>query len=285
MASSMTGYGRGEAGVSDLAVLVELKSVNNRFRDVSLRLPREYLPLEPRILEALKVAFQRGRIEVYLRRTHTAGSTAVQIDSALFRAYQQAIRDLQVGEVPLAWVLSQPGVVATGDADVDVLAEWPVVEAALSSAIADLTQMRDAEGAALAADVRVCLDGIDVCVARIDAVVADLTERTREKLEARLRRLIGDRVDSSRLLQEAALVAERADVQEELVRLRSHLVQARDALDATEPVGRRLDFLLQEMGREVNTLGSKAIDHPVSEDVVSMKSLIERLREQAANLE
>lgn len=286
MASSMTGYGRGEAESADLAVLVELKSVNNRFRDAVLRLPREYLALEPRVLEAVKGAFQRGRIELYLRRTAALGVTAVRADAGLYRAYRSAVVELTgADDVPLAWVLAQPGVIQTGEADVDVLAEWPIVETALAAAIADLAAMRAAEGAQLVVDLRSCLDDLVRNLDVVEAVVETLPDRTREKLDARLRKLLGDRADPMRILQEAALLAEKADIREEIVRLRSHLIVAGEALDATEPVGRRLDFLLQEMGREINTIGSKSADAPVSEAVVAMKTALERMREQAANLE
>ena len=292
MLRSMTGYGRGEASNGAVTVVVELKSVNNRFRDLQVRCPREYMPLEPRLNNVLKDPFTRGRIDAFIRRSVAGPGQVVQADKKLADEYMRAINELgesMVGmvhrETPLVFIMSQPGVLTVTDAPVDVMVEWDVVETAVQAAVADLIQMREAEGVALQKALKTHLDLLLGCVAEVEAVSTGINDRIRQRLEARIRRMIGDRYEASRIVQEAALLADKADISEELTRLRSHCDQFAEALDAAEAVGRRLDFLLQELHREVNTVGSKAAEHPISHRVVEMKSVLERMREQSANVE
>jgi uncharacterized protein (TIGR00255 family) len=292
MLNSMTGYGRGEASSSSVTIVVELKSVNNRFRDLQLRSPREYMPLEPRINNLLKDPFTRGRIDAYIRRSPHASATRVTTDVLLAREYIRACNELAeatIGfvqkEIPFTFILGQPGVLTVTEAIVDVLAEWDVVEAALLAAVDDLMSMRRAEGEATARDLLGQLAELRQQVADIEASSEGINDRLRQRLEARVRRMIGDRFDPLRIAQEVALLVDKADVTEEISRLRSHCDQFEEAIGATEPVGRRLDFLLQEMNREVNTIGSKAAEHPISQRVVDMKTTLERMREQSANVE
>lgn len=291
MIHSMTGYGRGEASNADVTVVVELKSVNNRFRDLQLRAPREYMVLEPRMNAMLKEPFQRGRIDAFVRRSSRASATRVQANLPLAQEYARVLKacaeslDGVDPLVPFAFIMQQPGVLTVAEADVDVMGEWTVVETALQVAIDDLISMRAKEGEALQADLTKNLDGLRQLVGEVEAVTVGINERLRHKLEARIRRMIGDRFDPSRMEQEAALLVDKADVGEEIARLRSHCDQFADALLASEPVGRRLDFLVQEMNREVNTIGSKAAEHEISSRVVDLKSTLERMREQAANVE
>jgi len=276
-------------------VVVELKSVNNRFRDLQLRCPREYMMLEPRMHKLLKEPFQRGRIDAFVRRAARTGATRVQADHALAREYARVLTEaadaLDDGSsgvsttVPLSFIFQQPGVLSTVEAEVDVLTEWGVVEAALKAAIDDLAEMRRVEGAALRTDLLTYLDQVRQAVGEIEAVTVGINERLREKLDARIRRMVGDRFDPFRIEQEVALLVDKSDVGEEVARMRSHCSQFQQALDSDEPTGRRMDFLLQEMNREVNTIGSKAAEHEISSRVVDLKSTLERMREQAANVE
>jgi uncharacterized protein (TIGR00255 family) len=292
MLQSMTGYGRGEAHAGGVTVVVELRSVNNRFRDVQLRCPREYLALEPRIQSVLKNPFTRGRIDAFVRRHMGGSNSRVVADRRLADEYATVINDLceeMVGfmgrEVPVTFILSQPGVLQIVEGEVDVMGEWEVVETALNAAVNDLLEMRKKEGKALYRDLLGYLSEVRTVVAEIEAASVGINERLMKKLEARLNRLLTDRLDESRMMQEAAVLADKADVAEEITRLRSHCQQFGEALDDDEPVGRRLDFLLQEMNREVNTIGSKAAEHPISHRVVQLKSVLERMREQSANVE
>jgi uncharacterized protein (TIGR00255 family) len=292
MLRSMTGYGRGEATSGDVTVVVELRSVNNRFRDVQLRCPREYLALEPRINNILKDPFTRGRIDAFIRRQALGSGTSVVADTRLANEYAAVINELVEGmvgfmgrEVPVTFILGQPGVLAIVEHEVDVMGEWEVVETALKAAVDDLLEMREKEGKALYRDLLGYLAEVRQVVAEVEAASAGINERLMKRLEARMRRLVGERLEDSRLIQEAAVQADKADVAEELTRLRSHCDQFGEALEGEDAVGRRLDFLLQEMNREVNTIGSKAAEHPVSHKVVQLKSVLERMREQSANVE
>ena len=292
MLHSMTGYGRGEASNSLVTVVVELKSVNNRFRDLQLRCPREYMPLEPRINNLLKDPFTRGRIDAYVRRQPLHASAHVATDLALAHEYIRACNELAqdslgfvVKEIPFSFVLTQPGVLTVTETQVDVLAEAGVVEAAVNAAVDDLRTMRRAEGEAIGRDLAIQVAELRQQVSDVDEASEGVNERLRAKLEARIRRMIGDRFEPQRIAQEVALLVDKGDVTEEVVRLRSHCEQFEEALVSGEPVGRRLDFLLQEMNREVNTIGSKAAEHPISQRVVDMKTTLERMREQSANVE
>jgi uncharacterized protein (TIGR00255 family) len=174
----MTGYGRGEAASGDITVLVELRSVNNRFRDLQIRSPREYMALEPRINNLLKIPFNRGRIEAFIRRSFIAGQKVVIAEPQLAQQYAMAIDSIREDSslfgnqaVPWTFILGQPGVLTVTEADVDLTREWPIVETAVESAVADLMTMREAEGAALQADLEEHLRGFRACLAEVDAVV------------------------------------------------------------------------------------------------------------------
>lgn len=292
MLTSMTGFGRGEASNAEVTVSVELKSVNNRFRDIQLRVPREYMPLEARINRALKEPFSRGRIDAFVRRSSNRGTTRVLADVALALEYGRVINEIaneMVGhvtrEVPFTFILSQPGVLQVTEAEVDVMTEWSVVETALQAAIEDLSAMRKQEGRSLHEDLSGNLEDVRTAVGQVEAVSVGINERLQERMESRIKRMVTERFDAYRITQEVAILADKADVSEELTRLRSHCDQFAAAMAEDGAVGRRLDFLLQEMNREVNTIGSKAVDLPIHRKVVDMKTILERMREQSANVE
>ena len=289
---SMTGYGRGEASNSVVTVVVELKSVNNRFRDVQVRAPREYMALEPRIQSLLQEPFNRGRIDAYVRRSAAGSENRVVANADLANEYMRVINEVAeegVGfvmrDIPFTFILSQPGVLQVVEAEVDVMSEWDVVGTAMQSAIQDLLEMRKKEGSALKADLERYLAEINTLVGEVNASVDGVNERLRERMSTRIQRLLGERLEEGRLMQEAAVLADKSDVSEEISRLKSHCEQFADSLALDQPVGRRLEFLLQEMNREVNTIGSKSAEHPVSKRVVDMKTVLERMREQAANVQ
>ena len=287
----MTGYGRGHAADGDLAVTVEVRSVNNRFKDVQTRLPREHAALEPGITGAVKKRFARGRFDIYVRRAASSGGASVRVDVAAasrLRAELSALAGELGEEAPaldLLALAALPGVLVPFEPTVDADGEWPLVELALGAALEQLEAMRRKEGAALHDDLVGHVDVLAGVVAKIGLEARSLPDRVKERLDERLSRLAGDRVDPWRLAQEVAVLADKADISEELARLKSHVAQFRKAVASDEAVGRRLDFLIQEMNREVNTIGSKAADSAVSALVVDCKSVIERMREQVANVE
>lgn len=283
----MTGFGRGEAVAGAVLLCVELRSVNSRFREVKARLPRELAALEAEACGLVGESFARGRFDLHVRRSVEGSGRRVVLDEELAHRYRELARGLG-GEVSAERLLALPGVVHVVESEVDLEVERGLLREAVAQACLGLAGMRVAEGAALRADLLAGLDAIAGRLVEVREVASRAPERLQERLSERLRRLVREvPVDSWRLAQEVALLADRADVAEELARLDSHLAQFRAALGAGGPagVGRKLDFLLQEMNREVNTLGSKAVDVELGGAVVDMKTLLERLREQVANVE
>jgi uncharacterized protein (TIGR00255 family) len=288
---SMTGFGRGEASNGSITVVVEMKSVNNRYRDVQIRTPRVYSVVEARIQKSLKDRFARGRIDVYVRREVIGTDQTVRADPALAEHYllaaQEVSRRLARNEdtIPTSWILEQPGVLVIAERETDPLSEWDLVSTALMAAADELERMRAQEGSALYTDLSANLNRVIELRAEVASHAEGIVNRLHARIEERITRILSDRIDPARLAQEAALLADKADVSEELTRISSHAAQFAEALENTEPIGRKLDFLLQELNREINTIGSKAAETPVANRVVDMKSVLERMREQAANVE
>lgn len=290
----MTGFGAGRAQVEGEELSVELRSVNHKFLEVKARLPREVSPLESGLLKQLKDRLARGAVDLVVRRV-SAGATAQvpQVDVELAREHGRALRELAdalgLAATPaelLRHVASQPGVLRMEERHVDVAALERAVGEALELAIEALLQMRATEGSALRADLEARLLRVATWVDELSALAPQAVEEHHQRLIQRVADLTkGTQVDPQRLAQEVALFAERTDVAEELTRLASHLEQLRTLLDAPEPAGRRMDFLVQEMHREVNTTGSKSQHPGISNLVVAMKAELERIREQVQNVE
>lgn len=284
----MTGYGRGVAEHGGRRATVDIRAVNHRFLDLKLRGLSIPPALEEQVAVRVRAAIDRGAIAVSVHVAGPVAQGAYRIDPAAARRAHDALAELagQLGIAPpdLALVLAQPGVVVSGDDDAGE-AEPPVI-AALEAALAQLERMRSAEGVALAAELRARLDELTAMRAAIAVLAAAQPAQLAKRLVDRARRLLEDiELDPSRLAQEVALLADRADVTEELVRLASHVDQARALLDAPGAVGRRLDFLVQEMGRELNTIGSKSAAAEISATVVDAKAVLEKVREQVQNVE
>jgi uncharacterized protein (TIGR00255 family) len=282
---SMTGCGRGVAEQVRVRATVDIRAVNHRFLDLKLRGG----PLSPALEEAIgarvRAAVERGSVTVSVHLVRTAGAPRINFQAAGVAHVQLAelARTLGMPGPDLALVLAQPGVVAVADEDHEA-PEAPVL-AATEAALAQLTAMREAEGQALAKELAQRLAELDGLRGRIAEHARTVPEQIQHKLRARLAKLVDDGVDAQRLAQEVALLADRADVTEELVRLASHLEQARALVTANEPAGRRLDFLVQELGRELNTIGSKSASAEISALVVEGKAVLEKVREQVQNVE
>ena len=297
MVRSMTGFGRAELRGDTLVVTVEARSVNHRHLDVALRLPRALAPLELEARRAIAARLERGRVDVSVQVAAGAEQASQRIvtDAVLAREYAARARalaaelgDLGVtGGITLEWLLHRPGVVKVEEPEpTDVLVPWPVLEEALGRALDDLIERRTAEGERLAQDLRGLHAElaviVDTMARRAPVGAARREERLRERLRAMLE---GAAVDEARILTEAAVWADKADIAEELTRLRAHLAELGLALDKGGPVGRALDFLLQELGREVNTVASKADDLELSQAALAGKGVLEKMREQVQNLE
>jgi uncharacterized protein (TIGR00255 family) len=283
----MTGFGRAESP----RFTVEVQSVNHRFLEARCRLPRRWSGLEPRIQQAVQQRFARGHFEVKLEPRGEEVSRSLRVDVALARQYVEALRTLQrelrlPGEVGLELVAGQRDLVAVEEAEENLEEIWAALEPVLVEALRALGAMRAREGQALTGVLERHLLEVADGLARVRGRVPEVVRGQRDRLRERVRDLLDGRLpDPERLEQEVALLAERADVAEECDRLESHLAQFRHALAEAGPQGRRLDFLLQEMNREVNTIGSKAADAVIAQDVVGLKTTVERLREQVQNVE
>lgn len=289
---SMTGYGKAEAKLHNLNLSIEVKSVNHRFCDVHVRLPKLLSPFEEAIKQLVQKRINRGRVEVSI---HLSGeeylSPQVMVNWALADAYHQSLLDLKQryglsGEITLQDLLQYPDLITLHE-DTSVESYQEPLLVAVNQAMDQLVQMRCTEGAALAKDLAQRLKRVKVAVEQVERLAPQVRKHYQERLERRLQEFLASRVelDEERLLTEVALFAEKADVSEECVRLKSHCSQFNRLLSSMEPVGRKLDFLIQEMNREVNTIGSKAHSVKISELVIELKSELEKIREQIQNIE
>ncbi|MBL0388819.1 YicC family protein [Tumebacillus sp. ITR2] len=292
MIKSMTGYGRAEVLQDGYRILVEIKAVNHRYAEVVVRLPREYLQFEDGMKKAVSERISRGRLDVFLtvERTGPLGR-AVTVDLELAmqlkRAADELAAHLGLSEtLQLEQILKQPGVLSVAEAVENPEELGNLLLACTAQAADNLVEMREREGQRLYHDFVARLEKLRGFTSRIEERSPVVVAEYRERLEKRLRDLLdGQGVEEGRLLTEVAVFADRASIAEELVRLTSHFEQFLHIAEAPEPVGRKLDFLVQEMNREVNTIGSKANDLGIAQLVVEAKSLLEQIREQVQNIE
>jgi uncharacterized protein (TIGR00255 family) len=294
MIRSMTGYGRAEVSGPRLSAAVECRSVNHRHLDIALKLPRALAIYEPDARRLVQAAVQRGRVDVSATLTPVGGglSTTLSVNTTQAREYAAAARALAdelrlTATLRIEWLLAQPGVL-TRDAEPTVAPEegWTLVAQALEAALADLVARREAEGKALAQELGALHETLEAEVALVAARVPVAQTRRVTRLRERVQALLGEiPVDQGRLATEVAALAERADITEELARLRVHLGELRARIDEGGQVGRPLDFLIQEINREVNTVGSKADDLEISQAVIAAKATLEKVREQVQNIE
>ena len=291
---SMTGYGRGGCARNGFKITVELSAVNRRQSEISLNLPRELEMLEAPIRDAINAKIARGRVVARVSVHAGAGklSARMHLNLPLARAYATELNRLArqlklTGEVTLDQLVRAPGVLQTDEELVEAEKIWPVIEQALKPALTALVKMREREGAHLARDLAARIALMRKAVGKIQKQAPQTVENYRQQLLGRIQSAGIENLapDDERLLKEIVLFADRSDISEELTRLQSHFQQFEDCRKSKEPVGRTLDFLAQEMNREVNTIGSKANDAVVSREVVTLKAELEKFREQAQNVE
>lgn len=292
--NSMTGYGRGDCSQDGFKITVELSSVNRKQTEVSVNLPREMEMLEAQIRDVIHRHVARGRIvaRVSLHVGASKWSARMHLNLPLAKAYARELNNLAKqlklpGPVTLDQLVRAPGVFQTDEQIVEEEDFWPAVEKALKKALAAMTKMRQREGEHLAHDLATRIDIMRKSAARVQKHAPNVAERYRQQLLTRIKSagLQAPAADDERLLKEVVYFADRSDISEELTRLQSHFQQFDDCLRSKEPVGRMLDFLAQEMNREVNTIGSKANDRLISREVVTLKAELEKFREQAQNVE
>lgn len=289
---SMTGYGRGETDYNGTKFSVELNSVNRKQSDIVINLPRDLAALEPQIRQTINENISRGRTNVVVSyHNGSAGTRKLALDTELARSYHDAMRALQKtldapGEITIGAILQAPGVMRAPEEAVDSSAVWPAIERALRAALTDLIKMREREGKHLAKDLIRRLKAMRKQIKEIRGLHPDVVRKYRAALLERIHKAgLPISSDDERLTKEITFFADRADVSEELTRVESHLAQFAHHLRRHEPVGRTLEFITQEIFRELNTLGAKANDAAISQRVVVCKAELEKIREQIQNLE
>lgn len=293
MIASMTGFGRGTADVQGTTATVELRSVNNRFCDVSIRMPRSLAAYESDLQNRVKEAFARGRITVQIQVEQAPDEALpLSVNAPVARGYARLLNALRQeagidAPLTLDHLLKYTDIFKQTEAtpEQDETA-WAAIQQAFEDAAEKMQAMRLREGKALAADLHERIGNIAARLDEVEAYAPERVVQARTRLHERLAELFEDeRIDAERLEYEIALLADKLDVTEETVRLRAHLPAFRDALQQTEPVGRRLNFLSQEINREINTIGSKANDATIGHLVVGMKEELEKIREQVENIQ
>jgi len=289
---SMTGFGRAEAESGGRKVTVEVKAVNHRFLDISVRMPHALSFTEEHIRKTIKETLSRGRVDVFLNySTAESDDKRAHANVALIRSYVQAARKAaaEIGledDLALSHVVRLPDAILIEETPEDESGQSMLVAQALGRALEALTDMRVREGAALRQNMLECLEALEKSMRAIDAARESVPRDYAEKLRQRISELLGDcDVDEARLNTEIAYIADKADITEELVRLDTHIAQFRRALAGDEAVGRKLDFMVQEMNREFNTIGSKSQDMAITNAVIEGKSILEKIREQVQNIE
>lgn len=292
MIKSMTGYGRGSFEQSGRSFNVEIKSVNNRYLDIFIRLPRGINTLEDRIRKYVATKVYRGKIDVYINQEKFGeDDVAVNVDENIAAAYYNALKTLKERfglneEITLSQLTNYPDVISMEKKEEDIEVIWDILVKALDQAIELFLEMRSNEGTKLGKDIKERCQLIKTKVEEIENRSSGVVDEFREKIKVRITEYLKEiEIDEARLLNEVAFFADKSSITEEIVRLKSHISQLENTLSDRDTIGRKLDFLIQEMNREINTIGSKANDLYITNIVVDVKSELEKIREQVQNIE
>lgn len=292
MIRSMTGYGRGNIEMDGRSYTIEIKSVNHRYCDLNIKIPKSLLPLEDRIRKTVQSRLNRGKIDVFVTQNlFDKKDVSAFLNKSLADSYFRCLTEIKErynlrDDVSLSLISKFPEVITVKQEDEDAEELWNGLETALNNALDMMVQMREREGLKITEDIISKCKDIKEKVLVIEEKSADIVQDYTDKLKLRLNDLLKDfKVDENRLAMEVALLADKASIDEEIVRLKSHLIQVKETLELDEPVGRKLDFIIQEMNRETNTIASKANNLDVINIMLSIKNEIEKIREQVQNLE
>jgi len=291
MVVSMTGYGRATGQVDSISMTVEMKSVNHRFLDIAMKMPKQLIVYEDKMKKLINRFIRRGRVEVYINfEGDTFLDKSIQVDWDLVSEYIDSLNMMKKryslhDDVKLEHILSLKE-------SIEII-EKPVINHSIESellqileeATRQLADMRKAEGDQLKLDLLNRLDLMKKLTIELEELAPNVIEQYRERIEKRISEFMQGKVDEQRILTEVAIFAEKADISEEITRIHSHIQQFADTIQIDEPIGRKLDFLVQELNREVNTIGSKANDQLIAKNVVELKSIIEKVKEQVQNIE
>ena len=288
----MTGYGRARETRGNRDITVELRSVNNRYLDCTVKMPRAYIFAEDAVKARVQKAISRGKVDVFVSIDATSADEAVvAVNEGLAKGYYDALQRINsllshTGEVSAATVAKFPDVLTVTKAEEDLESIGADICAVLDEALKNYNAMRATEGEKLAIDIGGRLDTIETLTGKVEQRSPETVREYREKLTARMQEVLqSTTIDEARILTEAAIYADKIAVDEETVRLRSHVAQLRDMLRSNDPMGRKMDFLIQEVNRESNTIGSKCNDLDIARDVVALKAEVEKIREQVQNIE
>lgn len=293
MLKSMTGYGKGEASNSSFRIKAEIKSVNHRYLDITVKLPRYLIYLEESIKKVVKEKLGRGKVDVFINLDfENISSLEVKVDIPLAMSFKNALTELKEqlqieDNIRLGNILSVPDIIKTEKRDLDEASVWETLKIALESALLQIVTMREAEGLQLKLDMLEKLSTIEAISSEVKLRSPLVVEEYKRKLNERITSLLGEptMIDQDRLAMEVAIYADKSSIDEELTRMNSHIGQFRAIIEENGAVGRKLDFLIQEFNREVNTIGSKSSDSIIVNKVVELKSEIEKIREQVQNIE
>ena len=292
MIKSMTGYGKSEQTIDSLNVTVEIKSVNHRYFEFSARVPREYGFLEEKLKKYCNSLITRGKVVCYVSvEDLEEREMEVNVNETLAAGYVKALKELSErfglkDDISAVTLSRYPDVITLHKASEDEERIWNAVKTVAETAVSKFIEMRETEGSKLRGDILSRADYIIECVEFIEGRSPETVREYNEKLKQRMKELLGDAaVDEQRLLNEAAIYADKIAVDEETVRLRSHISQLREFMNSSEAIGRKLDFLVQEINREANTIGSKAQDVDIAKKVIAIKAEVEKIREQVQNIE
>ncbi len=293
MIKSMTAFASCEMTDENITAGVEIRSYNSRYLDIVLRIPQNYLGFEDEIKKLISRKVARGRVDLRLNvETKEEESLAFEVDDLKARAFYKALCDLKGilgtdSEITLDMLSGIQGIIKPAEIVIDPERAWPVIGECVKNALCSLDKMRRKEGAFLAEDFALRLDAIEEAIVKIESLSANLIEHYKERLEERIGELTKGiiEIDEARITQEAAFLADRSDISEEIIRAKSHVSQFRSIMAKDEPSGRKLNFLLQEFNREFNTMGAKSGNADLSHIIVNLKSELEKIREQVQNVE
>ncbi|WP_026559406.1 YicC/YloC family endoribonuclease [Bacillus sp. J37] len=291
MLRSMTGFGRASGHIQSCLFTVEMKSVNHRFLDIHLKMPKQLMNLEDKIRKLISKSISRGRIEVYINVEGEVLTTkSIHVDWDLIDQYVSSLQQLKSRfsideQLSLQHILALEGAIDVQNESVSSNALENGILELVNSAVKELSLMRKVEGEHLAADLNQRLTMLSQINDQLEKLAPIVVGNYQERISNRVAEFISGKLDENRILTEVALFADKADIMEEITRIHSHIQQFRDSLTFSEPIGRKLDFLVQELNREANTIGSKANDSQIAKNVVELKSIIEKLKEQVQNIE
>ncbi|MFL0247007.1 YicC/YloC family endoribonuclease [Candidatus Clostridium stratigraminis] len=292
MARSMTGFGRGTKDMEGKSFSIEMKSVNHRYLDINIKLPRNLISLEERIRKVVSQNLNRGKVDIFItQNTYSTNDVIANFNQSLADSYVKCLQEIKErynvrDDISVSLVARFPDVITLNQKEDDLEASWNAINSALNDAISNLLIMREKEGEKLRSDLEARCKYMKELVDDISRRAPLIVTSYKEKLEKRLAELLNDvKLDESRVAMEVAIFSDKTNVDEEIVRLYSHLNQMMDTLILKEPIGRKLDFIIQEMNRETNTIGSKANDLELVNVVLNMKNEIEKIREQVQNIE